>query len=218
MDEMHVYISGKYDSEVRSVIRARNANISKLKERGITLFMCESIVSSVIESSCSLFLMPIIDSNLKLGFINNKCEIIIEPCYDFIDGAFYNQDNIVVVVKENLWNVIDCTGNILLDKWSKYKIVPSRDSRMVTINSKAIYNVKSHDSPQYIKNVISVDGFRYGFARIHRKEGWGIINEKGEEVLPANYSEMYSFYDYPHPTTIVKKNNKKTIIFLKDLK
>lgn len=34
----------------------------------------------------------------------------------------------------------------------------------------------------------------------------GEYNEKGEEVVPAKYIEIYDFYDYPCPTTKVRKS------------
>jgi len=223
MNDLQIYTPGKYDLEVRSLIRERKENIPKLKDKGISLYMCESLFASIIDTSSSLFLIPVIDINSKIGFINNKCEIVVSPYYDCIKGTFWEHNNIVAVKKDEKWNVIDCNGKLLLNKWSKYIIVPSRDSRMITINSKAIMNVDNVDSFQYVKNtkdVKSVGGFRYGFARIHRNGGWGLINEKGEEKLPAIYEEMYSFYDYPEPTTKVRKNkdSKWELILLNDLR
>lgn len=223
MNDLQIYTPGKYDLEVRSLIRERKENIPKLKDKGITLYMCESLFVSIIDSSSSLFLIPVIDLNSKIGFINKIGEIVIPPYYDSFNGAFWGHNNIVAVNIDEKWNVIDSNGRFLLNEWSKYMIVPSRDSRMITINSKAIMNVDNVDSFQYIKNVKdikSVGGFRYGFARIHRNGGWGLINENGEEILPAIYEEMYSFYDYPEPTTKVKKkkDSKWELILLNDLR
>ena len=213
--DLHEYTSGRYDREEKLFKK----NISSLKQRGITLYLTESVFSSITLSTCSLFLVPIVDTYGKIGFANKQCNIIVEPVYDKVLSAFYTPENIVAVVKDGLWNVIDKDGHVLLDDWSKNMIVPSRDSRMITINSTSIKNIDSSKGPIHFGNVIFVGGFRYGFARIHRNEGWGIIDEEGNEVLPCKYESMYSFYDYPEPTTKVRetKDSMWELIHLGDL-
>lgn len=223
MKNSQIYKPGQYYWKVKAIKEKRNANISKLHVRGISLLMNDSVIESISSPSTSLLLIPVIDNNSKIGFVSDICEIVVEPSYDKIIGSFWGKDNIVAVQNDNKWNVIDSDGKLLLKEWLKYKIVPSRDSRMITINSKAIMNVDDTDSFQYIKNiknVKSVGGFRYGFARIHRNGGWGLINEKGEEILPAIYEEMYSYDDYPEPTTRVRRNkeSKLELIQLNDLR
>ena len=119
---------------------------------------------------------------------------------------FITTKNIVAVKRDSLWNVINVNGNLLLDDWCKYKIFPSVDSRMITINSKSILNVDKRGTPKHFKDAMYIGQFRYGYARLHSENGrWGIINEKGDIVLPAIYYEMYSFHDFPQPTTLVRK-------------
>ena len=125
------------------------------------------------------------------------------------------KDNIVAVCKDNLWNVIDSDGCELMTEWGKYSIIPSKDSRMITINSRAIQNVDIPTSFQYVEGgeaLTYVGGFRYGFARIHKNNLWGIIDEMGVEVVPAIYKDMYDFYDYPYPTTKVRKDDDENWI------
>ena len=215
LSDLCEYIPGRHDREEKLLEK----NISKLKQREITLYLTESVFNSITISTISLFLVPVVDKHGKIGFANKQCEIIVEPVYDKILGAFYTTTNIVAVFKEGLWNVIDKDGIVLLDNWSKYMIVPSRDSRMITINSKSIKNVDDDRASIQISNVRYVGGFRYGFARIHRTEGWGIIDEEGNEVLPCIYESMYSFYNYPEPTTKVRetKDSVWKLIYLGDL-
>ncbi|MBQ7424385.1 MAG: WG repeat-containing protein [Prevotella sp.] len=215
LSDLHEYFPERHNREKKLLEK----NISKLKQRGFTLFLTNSVINSITTSSCSLLRVPIVDINGKIGFVNKQCEIIIEPVYDKILSAFYTPENIVSVVKDDLWNVIDKDGIVLLDHWSKDIIVPGRDSRMITINSKSIKNIDDNRPPIQISKVRYVGGFRYGFARIHRTEGWGIINEEGREVLPCKYDSMYSFYDYPEPTTKVRETSDSTweLIHLCDL-
>ena len=226
MEENKIYSPGMHYYQVNQLMQELQANIEKLRSRGLNFYLdaavllastikseySEKITPSFYASSngiLSLYLIPIANVDSKIGFVDQKCTIVVEPSNDVIVGTFMRKDSIVAVCKDKLWNVIDSDGNELLSEWSKYSIVPSKDSRMITINSKAILNVDNPKSLQYVKGgkeLSYVGGFRYGFARIHRNNLWGIINEKGEEVVPAKYIEMYNFYNYPCPTTKARKS------------
>ncbi len=190
-------------------------NLSKLKNSGFNLLMDYPVASSIVTPSF-LRLIPVVDSEGKIGFVSNEYDIVVCPSFDEIKGAFYNDNNIVAVKRNNMWNVIDVNGNLLLENWSKYIIVPSVDSRMITINSKSIMNIDKGGVPKHFKDAMYVGQFRYGYARLHSDNGrWGIINEKGDIVLPAIYYEMYSFHDFPQPTTLIRKEkggNQETIV------
>ena len=184
------------------------ANLSKLEKGGLNLLLDYSVASSIVMPTDSLRLVPVVNSDGKIGLVNNEFDIVVCPSFDEIKGAFYNDYNIVAVKRDNLWNALDNKGNLLLDDWCKYKIVPSFDSRMVTINSKSILNVDKGGTPKNFKGAKYIGQFRYGYARLHSDNGrWGIINEEGDIVLPAIYYEMYSFHDFPQPTTLVRKEN-----------
>lgn len=226
MKDNNIYSPRMNYYQVKLLMHELHANIEKLRSRSISFYLDVSVLlASTTKSeysekltpsfytSCngilSLFLIPVVNADSKIGFVDPKCNIVVEPSYDAIKGTFSCNDSIVAVCKDKSWNVIDSEGNELLSEWTKYTIVPSKDSHMITINSKAIQNVDYPKSLQYIKGgkeLSYVDGFRYGFARIHRNNLWGIINENGVEVLPAKYIEMYDFYNYPSPTTKVRKS------------
>ena len=240
MEDNKIYSPGVHYYQVKLLKQELQANIEKLRSRGISFCLdasvllasttkseySEKLTPSFYASSngiLSLYIIPVVNADSKIGFVDQKCNILVEPFYDAIKGTFSCKDSIVAVCKDKSWNVIDSDGNELLSEWSKYSIVPSKDSRMITINSKAIQNVDYPKSLQYIKGgkeLSYVDGFRYGFARIRKNNLWGIINEKGEEVVPAKYIEMYDFYDYPYPTTKVRKSNNDNLeyIYLNELK
>ena len=220
MDSLKIYKPGIYYNKVKAAKERTIVNLSKLKKSGLNLLLDYSVVSSIVTSTDSLRLVPIVDTEGKTGFVNNEYDIVVYPSFDEIRGAFYNDNNIVAVKRDNLWNVIDINGNMLLDDWCKYKIVPSVDSRMITIDSKSILNVDKGGSPKYFKDILSVGQFRYGYARLHGKNGrWGIISEKGDIVLPTLYYEMYSFNDFPEPTTLVRKEkgDNQELILLQNL-
>lgn len=226
-DNNKLYLSGMHYYQVNLLKQEIQANIEKLRSREINFYLdaavllasttkseySEKITPSFYASSngiLSLYLIPVVNADSKIGFVDQKCEMVTEPLYDEIKGTFSCKNSIVAVCKDKLWNVIDSEGNELLSEWTKYSIIPSKDSRMITIDSKAIQNVDCPKSLQYInggKGLSYVGGFRYGYARIHRNKFWGIINEAGEEVVPAIYIDMCDFYNYPCPTTKVRKSN-----------
>ena len=219
MDSLKTYKPRLYYSKVKAAKERTIVNLSKLKNSGFNLLMDYPVASSIVTPGF-LRLIPIVDSEGKIGFVSNEYDIVVCPSFDEIKGAFYNVNNIVAVKRHNLWNVLDINGNLLLDDWCKYKIVPSVDSRMITINSKSIMNVDKGGTPKHFKDSPYIGQFRYGFARLHSDNGrWGIINEKGNIVLPAIYYEMYSFHDFPQPTTLVRKekDGNQELIVLQNL-
>ena len=219
MDSLKTYKPRLYYSKVKAAKERTIVNLSKLKNSGFNLLMDYPVASSIVTPGF-LRLIPIVDSEGKIGFVSNEYDIVVCPSFDEIKGAFYNVNNIVAVKRHNLWNVLDINGNLLLDDWCKYKIVPSVYSRMITINSKSIMNVDKGGTPKHFKDSTYIGQFRYGFARLHSDNGrWGIINEKGNIVLPAIYYEMYSFHDFPQPTTLVRKekDGNQELIVLQNL-
>lgn len=215
MDSLKTYKPGVYYSKVKAAKERTIVNLSKLKNSGFNLLMDYSVASSIVTPSF-LRLIPIVDSEGKIGFVSNEYDIVVCPSFDEIKGAFYNDNNIVAVKRNNMWNVIDVNGNLLLENWSKYIIVPSIYSRMITINSKSIMNIDKGGTPKHFKGAMYIGQFRYGYARLHSDNGrWGIINEKRDIVLPAIYYKMYSFHDFPQPTILVRKEkggNQETIV------
>ena len=219
MDSLKTYKPGLYYSKVKAAKERTFANLSKLKNSGFNLLLDHSVASSIVTPG-SLRLVPIVDSEGKIGFISDEYNIVVCPSFDEIKGAFYNVNNIVAVKRDNLWNVLDINGNLLLADWCKYKIVPSVDSRMITINSNSIMNVDKGGTQKHFKDAMYIGQFRYGYARLHCDNGrWGIINEKGDIVLPTIYYEMYSFHDFPQPTTLVRKEKggNQELIVLQNL-
>jgi hypothetical protein len=220
MDSLKTYKPGLYYNKVKAAKERTIANLSNLKNSGLNLLLDYSVASTIVIPTGSLCLVPIVDSKGKIGFVSDEYDIVICPSFDEIKGAFYNDNNIVAVKRNNMWNVIDVKGNLLLENWSKYKIVPSVDSRMITINSKSILNVDKGGMQRHFKDAKYIGQFRYGYARLHSDNGrWGIINEKGDIVLPTIYYEMYSFHDFPQPTTLVRKEKEgnQELIMLQNL-
>lgn len=60
-----------------------------------------------------------------------------------------------------------------------------------------------------------MDGFTNGYARVCKNEKWGIINEKGEVVLPLEYNSIWKFYGKPElqSTKVVKDSKIDYFVF-----
>lgn len=236
MKDNKVYSPGMHYYQVNQSMQELQANIEKLRNRGISFYLdaavflasttkseySEKITPSFYASSngiLSLYLIPIVNADSKIGFVDQKCNIVVEPTYDAIKGTFSRKDSIVAVCKGKKWNIIDINGVELLQYWENKDIIPSKDSRMISINSsstKAIQNVDDPHSRISIggREISHVGGFRYGFAIIHRNNLHGLIDEKGNVVLEAVYKDMCDMYNYPIPTVRVRKTEKDSWVII----
>lgn len=214
---MKTYYSGFYDATVREAQRQKAANISKFISDNNQLMLNIDVLDSI-----GLFLIPFKKEG-KVGFINKKGVVAIKPIYDEHKGEFLSEENIVAVRKGTVWSVIDSIGKELLP--FKYNLIfPSCDSKLVVLETWEGYEVMDLTSVPF--KVISqneykpIFPFRYGYAKVEKDGKWGIIDSSGNLVLDTIYSDMYSFHDYPAPTTIVRetKNSEWQIIKLNDLK
>ena len=72
-----------------------------------------------------------------------------------------------------------------------------------------------------------IDGFDHGLARVkmgqitngmkNTDNRWGIINKKGEEVLPLVYNNIWNFFGKNRFSTKAIKDGMQTDVFLHDL-
>lgn len=183
-------------------------------------------------------LIPII-SHHKIGFINNDAEIIVNPAFDKVYGEARNQEDLIRVAKRysysipgkakeqpylydrDKWGVIDSKGKLIVD--IEYKgISISDDKEVLTLHD----YTKGYCAINRNGNVIVpfgkydyIDGFSYGYARVKRGKTtngridndnlWGIINTKGEEVLPLDYAKIWKFHEkhYLGFTTVETKDS-----------
>jgi hypothetical protein len=66
-----------------------------------------------------------------------------------------------------------------------------------------------------------IDGFDQGLARVRKgsyaNSKWGIINEKGEEVLPIEYDKIWNFLGKDRYSIRITKNGIDEEVYLHDL-
>lgn len=218
MRELKTYTPGQYDASVRKMHRRKSANICAFLKDGANVFLTPDVLDSI-----KLPLIPIISNN-KFGFIDVMCNIVVEPIYDEIKGTFRSTESIISVRKSNKWTVLNASGEELLPL-TYGTIIPGYDCPLATIqnqsNSKVV-NVLTKDI--IVNNRFDyIGGFRYGFARVRIGDNntgkWGIINEFGGLVVPTQYFAVYSFYDFPKSTTVLKlfKDSQERFVSLDNL-
>ena len=95
------YYPGMHYSQVKQLMQQLQSNIKKLRSRGLSFYMDESVIlascfmSELSENLIasfypsdnkflSLFLIPVVNTDSQIGFIDPKGNIVVEPSYDAI--------------------------------------------------------------------------------------------------------------------------------------
>lgn len=182
----------------------------------------------------SRLLIPFVHFGL-IGFYNNNGEIVVKPQYTQYDGECYNEDDFVKVARlmtfgfhrgddrvatyhKHLWGLIDSKGKIILPLEYEELIPAIGNKCLFTSKKHGAYSVINIQGEEIVPNgkYQYIDGFDNGLARVNvygNGEGlekiikkWGLINEKGEEVLPPVYDNIWNFYEKRRQTTMVIKD------------
>ena len=181
----------------------------------------------------------------KIGFMNQDQEIIVKPIYMMYYGdCFSTQDYIKVAldiryssIRKNVsesdyprpvYGLLDYQGEILFEP-IYYSLLLADNKKLVTVNlySKyAVFDINGNEIVPYGKYTW-IDGFENGFARVkigQRTNGlaengskWGLINEKGEEVLPLEYDDIWNFFGKHRNSTRVIKAGVPSKVYFQDL-
>ena len=183
----------------------------------------------------------------KIGFMNRQGEVIVKPQYTMYYGDCYSPTDLIKVsinesygfLKDNseidsrirpVYGLINYKGEIVLDI-NYYSIMPAIGNwGIVTVQNKA----RKYGVIDMNGNIIVpfgkydyIDGFDKGFARVkigkqtngqigsHCK--WGIINEHGEEVLPAEYDDIWNFYGKSYDSIKVFRGGILKYVCFRDL-
>jgi hypothetical protein len=131
------------------------------------------------------------DSQLALYSLESNSEI--SEYYDFINTS-YKSLGILLVSNDDLFGVIDKNGNLIIE--CEYdKIVPTNvdkywcllDGSWVLLNNQSKIIAKSN----YDDLVPAVEGLCYA----KKNNLCGVINDKGEEIIPVVYENILPFND-----------------------
>lgn len=129
----------------------------------------------------------------------------------------------VVENNEHQWGVLDSCGNIIVP-FGKYGWIDGFDSGLARVRTHAktehamgtIYtdvNGRTFIGDELIQEFFNID------AKMHpnKYSKWGIINERGQEVLPLIYDEVWAFLGKNRFSTKVVKNGVESDVFFHDL-
>lgn len=108
-----------------------------------------------------------------------------------------NYGNVKVVWQKGKYGVTDLEGNIIVP-FGKYAWIDGFDHGLARVHSYGITKIKNGECHQYkVSPLKIVDGEivanpEYKGEKLQPSK-WGIINEKGEEVLPMEYDNIWNF-------------------------
>lgn len=129
----------------------------------------------------------------KYGYINTKGEYVIEPKYDmaldFSNGSAF-------VYLYNSWGKIDEKGEWIINP--QFDLTLSYGGNQpILVRSDRYFGLCDRDGDFIIQP--EYDGLliygKYGYLPFFQKGKWGYLNQKGEVVIPAGFSEAYPFSD-----------------------
>lgn len=135
--------------------------------------------------------------------------------------------NVIVVQHEDYqWGVINKDGTIVVP-FGKYGWIDGFDSGLARVRShghsgrvgNAILIIQDLEKGDSIEGKDNIQRFLDEDRKINsdRYAKWGIINEKGEEVLPVEYDDVWNFYGKNRISTRVEKDGVKWDIFFHEL-
>lgn len=161
------------------------------------------------------------------GMVNRAGEVVVEPKFDRILDSCRNESDVVRVgifytygfnratkdpstYLRTKWGLLDSKGKFILAPEYK-QIGVSDDSRILTIqHMDGQYEVISVDGDVIVPKGVYpwIDSFDGGLTRVYvgdcENKKWGIIDSKGNVVLPLKYSNIWNFYKKNRTTTTIE--------------
>lgn len=183
----------------------------------------------------------------KIGFVNKEGYIVVKPQFTMYYGDCYDESDNIRVAIDDLYGFPRSGGKVATYKRPMYGLInykgetifePSFYSLIPAIGNKKLYTVQDKNLGYAVLNIDGtevvpygkynyIDGFDKGLARVKignvtngQKENgnkWGLINENGDEVLPIEYDDMWSFYGKNRATVRVVKGDVAQNIVLSEI-
>lgn len=142
--------------------------------------------------------------------------------------SYKEYGNVIVAQRSDyLWGVLDHDGNEIVP-FGKYGWIDGFDSGLARVrtngnlgqarNVAAIINL-DENNPSVIQDRSNIQLFYDNDKRINpdKYAKWGIINEKGEEVLPVIYDRVWKFLGKNRFSTKVVKDGVESDVYFHDL-
>ena len=186
-------------------------------------------------------------SGENIGFVDKEGVIVVKPQFTMYYGDCYDESDYIRVTVDNLYGFPRSGGRVATYKRPMYGLInfkgetifePSFFSLIPAIGNKKLYTVQDKNLGYAVLNIDGtevvpygkysyIDGFDKGLARVkignvtngQKNNGnkWGLINENGDEVLPIEYDDMWSFYGKNRATVRVVKGDVAQNIVLSEI-
>ena len=174
-------------------------NINLFKDKSIGIYINEDTLQIP-----ELELIPIIRGH-KIGFIDSKARIVIEPVYDNIKGRFLDRYDYICVKKDNKWGVVNSEGKIclkikydyILQGVVNYELEPWERDYLFTACKEKQYAVFDNNTEFGEENTLVdfgtydwISGFDSRLAIVRKGNKYGMIDDSGALVLPVEYNTI----------------------------
>lgn len=129
--------------------------------------------------------------NAKRGYINKRGDVIIEPTYFKVE-AFKN-NRAVVWDSYNRTGVIDTTGTVIIPVEYNKIVAINKGLALVRKNSWNYYFVHEDMKRHTPNNFAKAHVFESTATAVKSNGKWGVINEKGLQILIPKYAKIEPF-------------------------
>lgn len=132
----------------------------------------------------------------KYGYVDKTGEMVID--YQFDDGWDFSQNGMAVVEKDGKWGYIDESGkNVIPFQFEQaYNFTENGVAKVVTEGGEEGYiNTNGEVIITVGQDIVYASPFMGDLAIIEEYDedfSYGLINSEGNEVLPCEYSSIYS--------------------------
>lgn len=135
-------------------------------------------------------------------------------------------ENVTVIQRADyLWGVVGVSGEVIVP-FGKYGWIDGFDQGLARVrghgqtgNHKGAVACFEPENGTFVCGEEAVADYYERHRRLHSEEyaKWGIINEKGEEVLPVEYDNIWNFLGKNRYSTRVEKDGQAEEIYFHDL-
>jgi len=184
-------------SEKKIVSTGDSGKSYLLDEKGNILFQTDG---SIDKLSCGMAAFSkVVDRDKSLwGYINDEGKVVIEPKYEWTQA--FSNDKAIVEISKGHFGIIDKEGKLLKEIYNDRIISLSEDifvfSKLDSDNREK-YGYMTVDGKVMLDDIYSyAQEYEEGLAIVNASKNYvneyGVINKKGEFVIPAKYAQIIS--------------------------
>ncbi len=126
------------------------------------------------------------------GYINRKGEVVIP--FEYSKCLDFNADRAVVYKGIRKAGLLDRSGNLLIEPGLD-RLLNFQEGRGLVRDEKYRFYYITEQAHLYNGYYQEATEFKHGVAVVQVDGKWGIINQKGIEIIPPKYDKIESFQD-----------------------